>query len=43
MYIIMITTEGSTKIVNFMTPETRDSCARAFVGGSGVGGLKLCR
>ena len=42
MYIIIITTEGSTKIVNFMTPGTRVSCARACVGGTRVGGLKLC-
>ena len=42
MHIIIITTEGSTKIVNFMTPGTRVSCARAFVGGTGVGVLKLC-
>ena len=42
MHIIIITTGGSTKIVNFMTPGTRVSCARAFVGGTGVEVLKLC-
>ena len=28
-YIGMMTEEGSTKIVNFMTPGVRGSCARA--------------
>ena len=28
-YIGMMTEEGSTKIVNFMTPGARGSCARA--------------
>ena len=42
-YIVMMTQEGSTKIVNLMTPRGRGFCAKRLEGWGARGrGLRLC-